>query len=189
MGKRIQQVPLKSLGTEILYLGYVGENIHTQIVINCSEVFVDYPDAEASMVVKPPVGDLYHSLIERDGRKIVWEITNSDVAYSGSGQIQLTFTYQGEVIRSIIGRTSIDPSIEATGEAPTPLQNWMDAADEKASEMAQEAATQAAGAIENLTVSATSGNPGATIRNVDGHKHIDFTMPIPSVSGTKLIFS
>lgn len=144
MGKRIQQVQLQSLGSETLYLGYVGENEHTQIVVNCAIIFTDYPDATASIVVRPPAGDLYHATITRNANRLIWEITSSDVIRAGSGQAQFTFENDGEVIRSIIARTRIDPSIEATGEAPEPLQNWMDQADAKAAEIAQDAARQAA---------------------------------------------
>ena len=189
MGKRIQELALRNLGSEVLQLGYVGENIHTQIEINCAEVFLDYPDAQAVMVVKPPAGDLYHAVLTKDKNKVIWEITNSDVAYAGSGLVQLTFTDNGEVIKSIIGKTAIEQSIETTGEAPAPLEDWMQRAEETASQLALEAADLAAQALDGMTVSATSGNPGAAISTVDGHKHISFTMPIPSVAENKLVFS
>lgn len=188
MGKRVQQVQLRSLGDETLYLGYVGENEHTQIIVNCTEIFIDYPEAAASIVVKPPVGDLYHAVLTRNANRLVWEITSSDVVHAGNGQAQFTFENDGEIIRSIITRTRIDPSIEATGTAPEPLQNWMDAAEATAAQMAQEAATEAAGAINNMTVSVVNGSPGATMSTVDGHKHITFSIPIPSVSNNKLVF-
>lgn len=189
MGKRIQELALRNLGSEVLQLGYVGENIHTQIEINCAEVFLDYPNAQAVMVVKPPAGDLYHAALTKDKNKIIWEITNSDVAYAGSGLVQLTFTDNGEVIKSVIGKTAIEQSIEASGDPPAPIEEWIERAEETARQVAQDAADQAAQALDGMTVSATSGNPGATISMVDGHKHISFTMPIPSVDGTTLVFS
>lgn len=144
MGKRIQQVRLTDLKNEILYLGYVGENIHTQIVINCTEVFNDYPDAVASIVVKPPRGDIYLATISRNEDYLIWEVTRSDVAEAGNGKVQLSFVNDGEVIRSVIANTKIDASIEATGEAPAPIQNWIEQAEETAAQIAQGAARQAA---------------------------------------------
>ena len=135
MGKRIQKIPLKNLGSRTMDLGYVDENEHTQIIIECGEVFWDYPNATATMVVRPPVGNLYNATLTRDDNNIVWEITASDVVYAGGGQVQLTFTNNGEIVKSAIGATSISSSIKATGEAPVPLQSWLDEANTKITQL------------------------------------------------------
>lgn len=147
MGKRVQNFNLKNLETKVINLGYVGENVHTQIVIECSEVLWDYPNAVASMVVQPPRGDLYQVEVTREENNIIWEITASDVVYAGSGRVQLTFTNDGEIVKSAVGTTRISGSIEATGEAPEPLQNWMDQAEETARQIAQDAAD---GVVDDL---------------------------------------
>lgn len=140
MGKRIMNVELGLLPWRVLNLGYVGENEHTQIVIDCTEVLLDYPQATCSMVVKPPRGDLYPVMPTKSGNTFIWEITASDVVYAGSGQIQLTFYNGEEIIRSDIGSTKVAASLETTGDAPEPLQNWMDAAEETARQIAEDAA-------------------------------------------------
>lgn len=146
MGKRIQKVALKNLESKTLELGYVGENDHTQIRIDCTEVLWDYPNATASMVVQPPRGDLYPATLTTDDNYVVWTITDSDVAYAGHGQIQLTFTNNGEIVKSAICSTNINTSISATGTAPTPLENWLERAEETLA------------AVANAVPEAPSGN-------------------------------
>jgi len=147
MGKRIQNLTLKDLAKKTLYLGYVGENIHTQIIIDCSEVFWDYPDAVPRLNVTPPRGDRYPaSQLVKDGDNLIWTITNSDIIYSGSGRIQLRFVDGNEVIKTAVGTTKIDGSIETTGDAPAPLEDWMDRAEETAEQIAE---TAAATVLEN----------------------------------------
>ena len=70
MGKRIQKLALKNLASKVLNLGYVGENEHTQIIIDCSEVLWDYSEAVASVVVQPPRGDMYPVEVTRDGETL-----------------------------------------------------------------------------------------------------------------------
>lgn len=128
---------LKDLAKKTLNLGYVGENDHTQIIIDCSEVFWDYPNAVPRLNVTPPRGDKYPaSQLVKDGDDLIWTITNSDIIYSGSGRIQLQFVDGTEVIKTAVGTTKIDGSIETTGDAPTPLEDWMNQAEETAYQIA-----------------------------------------------------
>ena len=147
MGKRIQKVSLKNLSTKILDIGYVGENEHSIIQIDCSEVLWDYPDATADMVVQPPTGDMYPVTPDLDEDLLIWEITDSDLVYAGTGRFQLTFKNGDEVVKSAIGNTKIEPSIMATGDPPTPLENWMERAEETAQQIAEDAADAAAESI------------------------------------------
>ena len=140
MGKRIQKLALKNLASKVLNLGYVGENEHTQIIIDCSEVLWDYSEAVASVVVQPPRGDMYPVEVTRDGDNITWEIADSDLIYPGTGRVQITFTNNGEIVKSAIGNTRIEASIMATGTVPTPLENWMERAEETARQMGQDVA-------------------------------------------------
>lgn len=151
--KREIQLPLKLLSGKTLNLGYVGENLYTEVVINCSEVLWDYPDATVSMIVRPPSGPLYPVTPVLDGEgNIKWTVTASDLIYAGTGQIQLTFLDGEEIIKSAIGSTQISASLETTGDAPEPLQNWMDEAEETAARIAEEAAQQA---VEDIGLTAT----------------------------------
>lgn len=142
MGKRIQKVSLNNLGSRVLELGYVGEHEHTRIEIDCTDVLWDYPDAACSVVVQPPNGDMYPLTPVREENSIIWLVTDSDVVYAGTGRVQITFTNNGEIVKSAIANTRIDQSIMATGPVPTPLENWMERAEETARQMGQDVADE-----------------------------------------------
>lgn len=138
MGKRIQKILLREIGKEVLNLGYTGENEHTEITINCAEVYAGYPDATVQMVVKPPAGDQYLAVVTYTAGLLKWNISASDVAASGSGNYQLIFEDGGvEIFRSAIGKTQIMASLdESTGDAPTPQETWAEAMSGKIAELA-----------------------------------------------------
>lgn len=126
--KRYVKIPLNRVGSEILELGYQGENLHTTVVVSCTEVLGEYSVDSVAMVVKPPAGDLYLATIDVDGTDVVWEVADSDVVTSGAGQYQLIFTAGQEIIRSAVGSIRIRQSIEPTGAAPSPAETWSQAA-------------------------------------------------------------
>lgn len=160
MGKRIQKLMLKDLAKKTLYLGYASENIHTQIVIDCSEVFWDYPNATYSMNIQPPRGDKYPAAqLAKDGDALVWTVTDSDLIYHGSGHIQLEFKNGDEVIKSAVGTTKIDGSIETTGDVPTPLEDWMDQAEETAHQIALTAKDEVIEQIQDAAEEARESIP------------------------------
>lgn len=140
MGKRIQRVDIDKMNTKMLELGYQDENIHTQVQIDCSSVLWDYPDATAKMTVQAPNGEKYPVVPELADNVVVWDVTDSDLVYAGSGKIQLTLKNGTEVIKSASCSTRIMESITTTGPAPTPLENWMQRAEETAEQIAETAA-------------------------------------------------
>lgn len=137
-------VMLSDLDGKILPLGYEGENLYTCVRINCVQVFSEYPDAVVSMVVQPPVGDMYPAVVEKSGVMVVWDITDSVLSSSGQGQVQLTFTNDEIIRKSVIFGISINSSLVANGEAPEPVQEWIDSANETAHQIAHDAAMEAA---------------------------------------------
>ena len=178
MGKRIQKVSLKELEKVLLKLGFVGENEHTQIVIDCAEIFTDYPAATYVLAVASPHDDLYPGTLTKDGNDLKWQIADSDLVSPGTGEIQLTFYNGDEVIKSFIARTWINDSITATGDIPEPLEDWLQTAEQ--TEQRMEAASES---IEEMTVAAQAGSPvGAEITEIDGKKHIEFTIPSATVT-------
>ena len=133
-------IMLSNLSGRVIPIGYEGENLYTRIRINCIEVFSEYPDATVSMVVSPPVGDMYPAVVEKSGVMVVWDITDSVLSSNGSGECQLTFT-EGDVVRkSVVFGISINRSLIASGEAPEPVQEWIDKAEQTAQEIAENAA-------------------------------------------------
>ena len=144
-------VRLDDLRTMILNLGFVGENEHRTFNFDCKKMFGEYPSASVSLTVQPPAGDCYPATVERNGDLVSWTVTDSDLIEEGYGEIQLTFMVGDVVAKTCIGRTKVERSLGATGDIPTPIENWIEQAEEVISEA--EAATAAAeGAAEHQPI-------------------------------------
>lgn len=118
--KRIDEL---NVGT--IYLGYVGENEHTQVVLDCSSVFSRYPSAVPSVSVQPAMGKAYPAITTRSGNNVIWNVIDSDLTRQGTGKLQVTFTENGVVVKSCVGSTSIDESVIANSAAPEPINDWI----------------------------------------------------------------
>ena len=118
-----------------LKLGYVGENEHVQIRIDCSEIWENYPNAVASLAVEPPEGSKYPAIVTRDGDVVCWTVKDSDLVHDGDGRIQLTFTEGSEIQKTVICRTKVDESIVGSGTAPDPIADFVAEANEALAEL------------------------------------------------------
>ena len=121
-------VRLEDLKTIILNLGHAGENEHTRVTVDCRKMFEQYPAASASLTVQPPYGEAYPAVIERDGDFVIWDVTDSDLISVGHGEMQLSFTEEPHLAKSYIGKFKVERSIIPMGDAPEPVQNWIDQA-------------------------------------------------------------
>lgn len=113
MGKNVVYTTLDMLTRKTLNIGYAGENLHTQVIINCTSIFWDYPNATWTATVQPPAGAQYSLTLTRetDTDNLVWDVTSADLSQPGGGQFQITFTYDGEVIKSAIGAFTVNRSL------------------------------------------------------------------------------
>ena len=119
------RIKLEDLQRAVLNIGFVGENKHSVIEIDCAREFDRYPDAIPTMVVTPPKGEPYPVVISWEDGIVFWEILGGDLARDGDGEIQLTFT-QGDVIgKSYEGKTRIHPSTTASSVMPEPWVDWI----------------------------------------------------------------
>ena len=146
---RVETLWLSEVETKTLDLGFVGEKNHTQIRIDCANLFYKYPDAEATLAVKPQVGDAYPVVVTKDGTVIIWNVSQGDIAHDGSGQYQLTFTENNEIIKEEFGSYFVKPSLTASGETPDPVEDWIADANGKLAEV-DEAIAEIGGAIEDI---------------------------------------
>lgn len=147
---------LKDLDKRTIKIGYVGENDHMHVLIDCKEVFDEYPAAMPTMAIVPPEGEDYPKAVTRNGNIVEWLVKNSDVAAEGDGEFQLTFTEDNVVKKSVTGRFRVERSISGNGTAPSGIDDWLTDANEALT--AVEAATQdAENAAENQPKINTSG--------------------------------
>lgn len=121
---------LDDLKKAIIRIGYVGENQHTQVRIDCKDLFKEYPDAAVSAAIVSPAGQSYPKVVTVDGPTVVWDVTDSDLAAEGDGEIQLTFTEGGVVAKTAVARFNVYRSITADGPAPDPVDDWLQEASE-----------------------------------------------------------
>ena len=163
------QLNINEITTTPLFIGFEGEKNYTEITFYWTTLYFKYPDAVASMVIRPPVGDAYPKTITQDADKVVWTVSASDTVNPGKGEYQITFTNGDEIIKSYIGTFNLMDSITGNGEAPTPVEDWL------------EEANAALDALEDMTASATTLTPGssatAEITEVGGHKNIAIGVP------------
>ena len=122
---RSVSIRLEDLCKITIPIGFAGENLRTTVRIDCMKMFHDYPDAIATLSVKPPEGKPYPTVVTRDGDIVVWEVTSSDLASQGYGEIQLSFLVDDVVAKSFVGKTRVDKSILPTGQAPDPIKDWI----------------------------------------------------------------
>lgn len=122
---RVKNLTLAELEEKVIAIGFVDENLYTQVRIDCKELFDEHPDAIPSLAVQPPQGDAYPAVVTRDGDIVVWNVAKSDVQYANLGRLQLTFVIGEIVAKSYVGKYVIDKSLIPDGEAPTPIENWL----------------------------------------------------------------
>lgn len=113
MGKNTERVSLRNMANKTLNLGYVGENLHTRVYINCTEILRENPDAEVTLkAILPDSPEILEQDVTVDGDIVKWVLTQEQLAAHGSGQMQLTFAMGDMVIRSPIGRFTINASLQ-----------------------------------------------------------------------------
>ena len=169
---RSVSVRLADLNKVTIPIGFVGENLHTQVRIDCVKLFEDYPNAVPELTVNPPMGDTYPAVVTRDGDYVIWDIEDSDLIINGNGEIQLSFFVDEVIAKSYIARIRIEKSLVSTGDVPTPIENWIDEANEKLAEVEQ---------WNNVTAEASTLAPGTSatveITEENGHNKFEFGIP------------
>ena len=119
----------------LLYLGYVGENLHRRIIFDAGSVFAEYPDAVPSLTVAPHKTDPYPAIISRDGNWAVWDVMDHDLTVEGLGFLQLSFTEGEVIVKTVIARIRIYKSLMPNGEIPDPIDDWLTRAEKTLEEI------------------------------------------------------
>lgn len=122
---------LDRFGDQALLLGRVGENRATRVLIDIKSILSQYPDAIASITVKPPGRAEYPATVKQEDGILTWEITSADIGdKTGRGQAQITIQdADGTVIKTAIACTRVGESLgNATAPAPDPVKTWIDKA-------------------------------------------------------------
>ena len=165
-------VKFSEISTRVIFIGFEGEQNHTQVVFTDSPTLAEYPDATVTMTVKPSVGDIYPKEVTKAGTSVIWNVSASDCAYEGDGEYQITFTQGEEIIKTFKGFFSVYGSLIGNGTPPKPIDDWVQNANKTLAE------------LDNITASANTLEPGseatAEITEIDGHKNILIGVPAGS---------
>ena len=121
---------LADLAKATIHIGKVAENEATRVQFDAAQIFAEYPAATPALNVINPAGTAYPAVVTKDGNYVIWDVQDSDLTAQGMGEFQLSFSENGVIIKSCVGRTRIERSIVASGEAPDPVQSWLDDAEE-----------------------------------------------------------
>ena len=158
-------------GDQALLLGRVSENRATRVLIDLKSILSQYPDAIASITVKPPGRAEYPAAVKQEGGILTWEITRADIGdKAGSGQAQITIQdADGTVIKTAIACTRVSESLgDATAPAPDPVETWLDKATgtladvERAGNAAQAVADEVQRRLDNGDFVGPQGPQGDT---------------------------
>lgn len=155
---RSVSVRLADLDRCVIPIGFVDENLHTRVRFDCKKMFDEYPTALPSLAVSPPEGSTYPAIVTKDGDYVVWDITASDCASEGTGEIQLTFVVDEIVAKSYVGRIRVTRSLNPSGEIPDPVQDWITQANAVLAEIPE----TIDGEFDAITASATTLTPGSS---------------------------
>lgn len=120
---------IETFGKTAIDIGRLAENQAVQVRVDLSSILSQEPKATASMVVESPSGDKYSATTRMAGQTLIWDVLAADVASAGMGKAQLTIMgANGEVLKSAVAVIRISGSIVGNGQAPNPVQNWIDSA-------------------------------------------------------------
>lgn len=155
---RSVSVRLADLERCVIPIGFVDENLHTRVRFDCKKMFDEYPNALPSLAVSPPEGSTYPAIVTKDGDFVVWDVTASDCASNGSGEIQLTFVSGEIVAKSPVGRIRVTRSMNPSGEIPDPVQDWITQANAVLAEIPE----TIDGEFDAITAEASTLAPGSS---------------------------
>lgn len=149
------------LETRTLVLGFQGENLRTQLRIDCASTFAEYPNATPALAIKPSSGETYPVFVERDGNEVVWDIVANNLLLKGDGELQLTF-YKGDVIaKTSIGHITVNRSLQIDGEMPDVVATWIENANRKLAEVDAQI-VELEGMVDTATDAATRAEQSAS---------------------------
>ena len=126
---------LPMLKCKKLVIGFEGENQRTQVRIDASPIFAEYPSATPSLTIRPVLSAAYPVLVERDGDEVVWDIVAGNLAINGDAEMQLTFQTGDVICKTCIGKIHVRRSLQVTGDMPDPVAQWIDDANAKLHEV------------------------------------------------------
>ena len=149
------------LETRTLVLGFQGENLRTQLRIDCAATFAEYPNATPALAIKPPTGETYPVFVNRDGNEVVWDIVANNLILKGDGELQLTFYKDNVIAKTYVGHIRVNRSLQIDGEMPDVVATWIENANRKLAEVDAQI-VELEGMVDTATDAATHAEQSAS---------------------------
>ena len=141
-------------------LGYVGENRIEAVVFDRTSWVEEYGPGTIELLHRRRQDtDPLPVLVDVEGGVVTWTVTESDTAYRGGGECQLTyFSADGKIKKSEIWQTLTQRSLTSPTDPPPPMQAWIEAvlAAGAAAQLAREISEQCAEAASEDAASAAA---------------------------------
>lgn len=110
-----------------LLVGRQGESGVTQVVFDFSALKTEFGTGTVSLSVnRPKEPTSYAQTITVDGTDATWLVNETDTGVAGCGEIQLTYTVNSQIAKTVVFKYTVYPSIGVDGEYPIPGQTWQE---------------------------------------------------------------
>ena len=106
-------------------VGQQDENEVREVVFDFSDWYTTYGSGTISLAIQRPKDEWPYEgtlTVDNSTHKATWEISDTDSAYAGVGQIQLSYTVGTAVKKSVVYRFTVHKSLGALGSVITPIQ-------------------------------------------------------------------
>lgn len=106
-------------------VGQQDENEVREVVFDFSDWYTTYGSGTISLAIQRPKDEWPYEgtlTVDNSTHKATWEISDTDSAYAGVGQIQLSYTVGTAVKKSVVYRFTVHKSLGAMGNVITPIQ-------------------------------------------------------------------
>lgn len=122
-----------------LIVGRQGENEVTQVVFDFSALKTEFGTGTLSLSVKRPKEYVpYAQTMTVSGTNATWLVNETDTGNFGCGEIQLTYTVNDKVAKTVIYKYTVYRSIGVDGEYPIPGQTWQEEIEEDIAEIKED---------------------------------------------------
>lgn len=142
-------------------LGRIGENETRVVRFNISDIVVNFPEAEFTLLNRRP-NDVYaypvsSQYISVEGGTLYWTIQSGDLTVDGIGECEIKAEQNGKIVKTVIWMTCVLRALDGSADPPQPWESWVEQVEDAA-----EDATAAAALLENASAEAETLDPGAS---------------------------
>ena len=106
-------------------IGQQEENEVREVVFDFSGWYTTYGSGTLSLAIQRPKDEWPYEgtlTVDSETHKATWEISDTDTAYAGTGQIQLSYKVGDAKKKSVVYRFTCHKSLGALGSVVTPVQ-------------------------------------------------------------------